>query len=62
VHFGIEAFQGHIAVKATLRGVHMMLGVCWPPHLPSHAVDDISTAVFDRALVIDIPSHILEGG
>jgi hypothetical protein len=37
-----------------------MLGVGWLPHQPSHAFDDVSTAVFDRALVIVIPSHILK--
>jgi len=60
VHFGIEAFRGRIAVKAMLRGENEMLGVDWLPHQPSHAFDDISTPVFDRALVIVIPSHILE--
>ena len=39
----------------------MMLGVGWLPHQPSHAFDDVSTTVFDRALVVVIPSHILEG-
>jgi len=62
VHFGIEAFRCHIAIKARLRGVNMMLGVCWLPHQPSHAFDDISIPVFDRALVIVIPFHILESG
>jgi len=37
-----------------------MLGVRCLPHQPSHAFDDVSTPVFDRALVIVIPSHILE--
>jgi len=37
-----------------------MLGIGWLPHQPSHASDDDSTPVFDRALVIDIASHILE--
>jgi len=60
VHFGIEAFRGRIAVKAPLRGKNEMLGVGWLPHQPSHAFDDISTPEFDRALVIFIPSHILE--
>jgi hypothetical protein len=45
---------------ATLRGENEMLGVGWLPHQPSHAFDDVSTPVFDRALVIVIPSHILE--
>ena len=60
MHFGIEAFRGCIAVIATLRGENEMLGVGWLPHQPSHAFDDVSTPVFDRALVIVIPSHILE--
>jgi hypothetical protein len=60
VHFGIEAFRWRIAVKAMLRGVNKMLGVRWLPHQPSHALDDVSTTVFDRVLVIVIPSHILE--
>ena len=60
MHFGIEAFRGRIAVKATLSGINDMLSVGWLPHQPSHAFDDVSTPVFDRALVIVIPSHILE--
>jgi hypothetical protein len=60
VYLGIEAFQGRIAVKAPLRGQNEMLGVGWLPHQPSHAFDDVSTPVFDRALVIVIASHILE--
>jgi hypothetical protein len=60
VHFGKEAFRSHIAVKSTLMGVNEMLHVGWLPHQPSHAFDDVSTPVFDRALVIAIPSHILE--
>jgi len=60
VHFSIEAFRWRIAVKAMLRGVNEMLGVGWLPHQPSHAFDEVSTAVFDRPLVIVIPSHILE--
>jgi hypothetical protein len=39
----------------------MMLGVRWLLHQPSHAFDDVLTPVFDRALVIVIPFHILEG-
>jgi len=60
VHFSIEEFRGRVAVKATLRGENDMLGIGWLPHQPSHALDDVSTPVFDRALVIVIPSHILE--
>jgi hypothetical protein len=60
VHFGIEVFRGRIAAIATLRGKNQMLSVGWLQHQPSHAFDDISTLVFDRALVIVIPSHILE--
>jgi hypothetical protein len=60
VHFDIEAFRGRIALTATLRGENEMLGVGWLPYHPSHAFDDVTTTVFDRALVIDIPSHILK--
>ena len=60
VHFGIEAFRRRISVKAMLSGVNEMLGVGWLPHQPSDAFDDVSTPVFDRVLVIVIPSHILE--
>jgi hypothetical protein len=60
VHFGIEAVWGRIAVKAPLRGENEMLGVVWLPHVLSHAFDDVSTPVFDRVLVIVIPSHIVE--
>jgi len=48
------------AVDAALRGVHEMLSVGWVPHQPSHALDDVSTPGFDRALGIVIPSHIVE--
>ena len=37
-----------------------MLGIGWLPHQPSLAFDDVSTSVFDRAVVNVIPSHILE--
>ena len=60
VHFGIEVFWWCISVKATLRGLIEMLGVGWLPHQPSHAFDDVWTPEFDKALVIVIPSHILE--
>jgi hypothetical protein len=60
VHFSIEAFQGLITVKATLRGENEMLGIGWLPHQPSYAFDDVSTPVFHRVLVIVIPSDILE--
>jgi hypothetical protein len=60
VYFSIEAFRWRIAVKATLKGVNEMIRVGWLPHQPSHAFHDISTPVFDKALVIVIPSHILE--
>jgi hypothetical protein len=56
----MEAFWWRITVNATLRGVNQMLGVRWLPPQPSHAFDDVSTPVFDRALVIVIPFHILE--
>jgi hypothetical protein len=49
-----------IAVKETLWGVNEMFHVGWLPHQPSHTFDDVSTPVFDRALAIVIPSHILE--
>jgi hypothetical protein len=39
----------------------MMLGVDWLPNQPSHALNDVSTPVFDGPLVIVIASHILEG-
>jgi hypothetical protein len=61
VHFGIEAFLGHIAVKVRLRGENVMPGVGSLPHQPSHAFDDdVSTPVCDRALSVVIPSHILQ--
>jgi hypothetical protein len=60
VHFGIQAFRWGITVKTTLMGVNKMLGVRWLPHQPSHAFDNVSTPVFDRALVIVIPFHNLE--
>jgi hypothetical protein len=60
VHFDIEAFQRHIAVKAMLRGVNEILHIGWLLHQPSYAFDDVSTPVFDRVLVIVIPSHILD--
>jgi len=60
VPFGIEAFWWRIAVKATLRGVNEMFGSGWLPRQPSHAFDDVSTPVFDRALVIVIPSPIFK--
>jgi len=60
VHFSIEAFWWRIAVKATQRDVNEMLGIGWLPHQPSHAFNDISTPVIQRALVIVIPTHILE--
>jgi hypothetical protein len=37
-----------------------MLGIDWLPHYPFHALDDVSTPVFDRPLVSVIPSGILE--
>ena len=61
VHFGIEAFWWCIAVIATLRGLNEMLSIGWLLHQPSYAFDDVWTPGFDRALVIVIPSHILQG-
>jgi len=49
-----------IAVEATLRDVNEMLGIGWVAHQPCHDFDDVSTPVFERALGIAIPSHILE--
>jgi len=46
--------------ESSAEGPESMLGVGCLPHQPSHAVDDVLTPVFDRALVIAIPSHILE--
>ena len=60
MHFGIEAFPWCIAVKATLRGIKEMLSIGRLLHQPSHSFDDVSTPVFDRALVIVISSHILK--
>ena len=60
MHYGIQAFRWCIAVEAKLRGINEMLHVGWLPHQPSHAFDHVSTPVFDRALVIVIPSHILK--
>jgi hypothetical protein len=56
----IESFRWHIAFKATLWGVNEMLGIGWLPNQPSHASDDVATPVFEKALVIVIPSHILD--
>jgi hypothetical protein len=60
VRCGIEVFRWRIAVKATLKSVNTMLSVHLLPHQPSHAFENVSTVVYDRALVIVIPSHILK--
>jgi len=60
VHFGIEAFQRRIAVKTTQRGINEMLGVGWLPHQPCNAFDAVLMPIFDGALVMVIPSDILE--
>jgi len=60
VYFDIEAFRWRIADKPTLRGVNRLLGVHWLPHQPSHVFDDVLTPIFDRALLIVIPFHILQ--
>jgi len=60
VHFIIAAVPWHIAGQVTLRAEIEMLGVGSLLYLPSHSVDDVSTPVFDRALVIVIPFHIPE--
>jgi hypothetical protein len=49
-----------MAVKVMLRGLNTILSVCWLPHQLSHAWDDVSTVVFDTALVIVNLFHILE--
>ena len=43
-----------------LRGVNEILGIGCLPHQPSHGFVNVSTPELDRALVIVIPSHILE--
>jgi len=58
VQFRTKPFQWRIAGEATQRGENEMLSIGCLPYQPSHAFDDISTAVFDRALVIIIPCHI----
>jgi hypothetical protein len=60
MHLGIEAFQGCIAVKATLRDKNVMLGVGSLLCQPSDTIDHVSSPSFDRALVIVNPSHILK--
>jgi hypothetical protein len=60
VHFDIEAFRWRIAVKAMLKGISEMPSVGWLPHQPSLAFDDVLTAIFNRVLVIVIPSDILK--
>jgi hypothetical protein len=60
VHFGIEAFQGHIAIQLTLRGENELRGIGWQPHQPSDGFEVVSTPEFDMALVIVVQSHILE--
>jgi hypothetical protein len=37
-----------------------MLSIPWLPHQPSHAFDDVWIQIFDRPLVIVIPSYILK--
>jgi hypothetical protein len=54
------AFWWSIAVNITLRGINEMLAVGRMPHQTSGAFDNVSTPVFDRALEIVIPSHILQ--
>jgi hypothetical protein len=60
VHFGVVAFPGHIAVKAILRGKNELLGIGWLPLQPSCMVDNVFTAIFDWAVVILVPSHMLK--
>jgi hypothetical protein len=59
VHLVLETFLCHIAIEARLRGVHEIFGAGWLPYQPSHDFDDVWTHVFDRVLVIFIPSHLL---
>jgi hypothetical protein len=56
---GMEVFLWLITVNVTLRGVNEILGVGWVRHQLSHAFDDVSTPVFDMALVIVNPAHVL---
>jgi hypothetical protein len=42
------------------EGLNEMLRVGWLVHQPSHAFDDVSTPVFDKPLVIVIPSHLFK--
>ena len=58
--FIIGAFWWGIDDKVMLRGINEMLGVDWLPHQPCDCLDDVSTPVIDRVLVIAISSHILE--
>jgi len=60
LHFSVEAFRWRNLVKVTMWGVNAMLGLGWLLHQPCYAFDDISTPVFDGALVIVTPSYILE--
>ena len=60
VHGAMEEFLWCITIEATQRGVNEMLGMGCLPHRTLHASDDVSTPAFDRALVIIIPSHILQ--
>jgi len=60
VHFISKACWLRIAVEATLRGVNEMLRIRLLPHQPPHAFDDVSSPVFNRPLVIVIPSLILK--
>ena len=55
-----EVFRRRMAVKAPLSGNNGILGVGWLPHEPSDTFDSVLTPVFDRVLVIVIPSHVLE--
>ena len=43
-----------------LSGVNDMVSVGWLPQWLSHALNDVSTPVFDRVLVIVIPPGILK--
>jgi len=43
-----------------LSSVNDIPSVVCMTHQPSHAFDDVWTLIFDRMLVIIIPSHIIE--
>jgi len=60
VHFGVEVFGWRKDVKAMLRVINDMLGLGWLPHQLSDGSDNVSTPVFDRALVTVMPFHMVQ--